>query len=277
MPVPMIDLAEVGKRFVTRCGVVEALADIDLRIGEGEFVCLVGPSGCGKTTLLNLVAGIERPDEGEVLIDGRAVRGPGPDRAVMFQEAALFPWLTVVENVEFGLSMQRVKKHERRRRARRWLEAVGLLRFADANVHELSGGMRQRAALARALATEPRILLMDEPFASLDEPARRAFHEQLEAIWQETRMTVLFVTHDIAEAVRLATRVVVLGHRPASVRFSIDVPLDRPRASDDDDVMHLGRAVRARLEHDVHGLAGAPPRAKASAWNPFSEHAERGY
>ena len=275
----MIDLAQVQKRFVTRRGVVEALGEIDLRVGEGEFVCLVGPSGCGKTTLLNLVAGLERADEGEVRVDGKPVHGPGPERAVMFQEAALFPWLTVIENVEFGLTMLRVRKAARRKRALRWLEAVGLARFADANVHELSGGMRQRAALARALVTEPRILLMDEPFASLDEPARRAFHEQLETIWVQARMTVLFVTHDIAEAVRLATRVVVLGHRPASVRFSIDVPLDRPRASDDDDVMHLGRAVRAGLERDagdvrdgrdVHTLGATPPRsedlAPAEAW-----------
>jgi NitT/TauT family transport system ATP-binding protein len=186
-------------------------------------VCLVGPSGCGKTTLLNLVAGLEKPDAGRVLVDDKRVSGPGPDRVVMFQDPALFPWLDVTENVAFGVKELRLSRAERRRRCARYLATVNMAGFAHAFVHELSGGMRQRVALARALALEPRILLMDEPFAALDPKSRDQLQAELVDIWRSTHKTILFVTHDMAEAVRLGSRVVVLKARPA--RVARDVPV----------------------------------------------------
>jgi NitT/TauT family transport system ATP-binding protein len=248
----MIELAGVSKTFTTRRGAVEALCNVDLRIHDGELVCLVGPSGCGKTTVLNLIAGLERPDAGAVLMDGLPVDGPGPDRGVLFQDAALFPWLTVLDNVAFGMAMLRVPRRLRRARAARWLEQVGLLAFAEAAIHELSGGMRQRVALARALALEPRVLLMDEPFGALDVHTRRGFHDHLEEIWMKTGKTIVFITHDVAEAVRLASRVIGLGRRPARVCFSLDVPLCRPRRASDALVVEIGRGVESRIETDMH-------------------------
>jgi NitT/TauT family transport system ATP-binding protein len=246
--VGMIELAGVTKAFTNAWGVVEALGNLDLRIGDGEFVCVVGPSGCGKTTLLNLVAGLERPDAGEVRVDGRRVEGPGPDRSVLFQDAALFPWLTVAENVAFGMLLRGVPRRERAARAARWLEAVGLGSFGDARVHELSGGMRQRVALARALALEPRTLLADEPFGALDVHARRAFHDQLERLWMKTGQIVVFITHDVHEAVRLASRVLVLGSRPSRVRFEHAVAVERPRLADDPALAEAARLVEAHIE-----------------------------
>jgi NitT/TauT family transport system ATP-binding protein len=219
-----IAIDRVSKRFAsTSRGGTTALADISLSIARAELVCLVGPSGCGKTTLLNLVAGLEKPDSGGVLVDGKAVRGPGPDRVVMFQDPALFPWLDVTENVAFGVKELRLPRAERRRRCARYLEMVNMAGFAHAFVHELSGGMRQRVALARALALEPRILLMDEPFAALDPKSRDQLQAELVDIWRSTHKTILFVTHDMAEAVRLGSRVVVLKARPA--RVARDVPV----------------------------------------------------
>ncbi len=244
----MIVLDGVAKIFTSTRGTVEALADMHLDIDEGEFVCLVGRSGCGKTTLLNLIAGLDRPDAGSVLVDGRPVRGPGPDRGVLFQESALFPWLSVRQNVEFGMAMQKVPRRERRRRALGWLRTVGVHPFADAFVHELSGGMRQRVSLARALALEPRILLMDEPFAALDVHSRAALHAELERLWMDTGKTIVFVTHDVGEAVRLGSRVIVLGRRPARVCCSVEVPLPRPRTDDDEAVRELSRTVVGSID-----------------------------
>jgi NitT/TauT family transport system ATP-binding protein len=246
----VIRLRRVRKTFITTRGTTAALENVDLEIGAGEFLCLVGPSGCGKTTLLNLVAGLDRPDGGEVLVDGATVRGPGPDRGVMFQEAALFPWLTVEGNVQFGLRELRLPARERHARTQRYLALVGMGRFAAAHVHELSGGMRQRVALARALALEPRILLMDEPFAALDARARDALQAQLVDIWAQTRKTILFVTHDIAEAVRLASRIVLMSARPARVRLSVEIEprLPRPRAADDAAVVELAARLKQGLD-----------------------------
>ena len=212
----MIEVRRVSKCFQSStCGVTAAVHDISIAIGDGEFVCLVGPSGCGKTTLLNLIAGLERADEGEVLVRGRRVRGPGPDRGVMFQDAALFPWLSVAENVAFGMKEVRLGRKEREARARKYLELVKMSGFQRAWVHELSGGMKQRVALARALALEPDILLMDEPFGALDAKSRDALQAELVDIWQKTGKTIVFVTHDMAEAVRIGSRVIVLRARPA--------------------------------------------------------------
>src|SRR5437899_3474499 len=197
-----IRLEHVSVNFTGRRGTVEALSGVDLAVRRGEFVCLVGPSGCGKSTLLNVIAGLASLDEGAAFHDGEPIKGAGPNRAVIFQEAALFPWLSAVQNVEFALKRIGNKK-ERRTRALEYLKMVHLSRFADAHPHELSGGMRQRVAIARALALEPDVLLMDEPFAALDAQTRDLLIEEVQHIWMETGKTIIFVTHNVMEAVAL--------------------------------------------------------------------------
>jgi NitT/TauT family transport system ATP-binding protein len=210
-------------------GVTEAIGDVTLEIGDGEFVALLGPSGCGKTTVLNVVAGFIEASGGTVAVGGTPVRGPGPDRGVVFQDFALFPWLTVESNVAFGLKMQGVPRAERRERAGKMLELVGLDGFGAKYPHELSGGMRQRAGVARVLVTDPSMMLMDEPFASIDAQTRRQLQQEVLRIWDASRPTVLFVTHDVDEAIFMADRVVVLSGRPSNVVADIRVPLERPR------------------------------------------------
>jgi NitT/TauT family transport system ATP-binding protein len=190
-----------------------ALQDIHLRVNPGEFLCIVGPSGCGKSTLLHLIAGLAAPTSGSVLMDGQRVQGPGTDRILIFQELGLFPWLTVRQNVEFPLRVRGVSRFERKSAAEEYLRLVHLAQFADSYIHQLSGGMRQRVALARALASEPDVLLMDEPFAALDAQTRDLLHDELERIWLRTGRTIVFVTHNVREAVRLADRV-ALVHLP---------------------------------------------------------------
>jgi NitT/TauT family transport system ATP-binding protein len=220
----------VSKSFRSKLGIVQALDGVDLDVGEGEFVCLLGASGCGKSTLLSLVAGLDVPDAGEVLCDGNAVRGPGRDRMVMFQDAALFPWRTVLGNLLFGLELKPgLNKESRREVARYYLELVGLSKFAGASIHELSGGMRQRVALARALAPNPSVLLMDEPFAALDAMTRERLYGDVQEIWRKRRKTILFVTHNVREACVLADRVVVMSPHPGRIRASFDVTIPRPR------------------------------------------------
>jgi NitT/TauT family transport system ATP-binding protein len=209
---------------------VTAVHDMSLQVSEGDFVSIVGPSGCGKTTLLNMVAGFIPATGGEILVDGRPVSGPGPDRGVVFQSFALFPWRTVLENVAFGPKMRGVGKEARERIAREYLDLVGLGEAAARYPNELSGGMQQRVGVVRALANEPDVLLMDEPFASVDAQTRMTLQEELTRIWQEKRPTVIFVTHDVGEAVFLANRVVVLSK--GRVLQEIDVDLPRPRAWD---------------------------------------------
>ena len=223
-------LRNVSKSFRHAGRGVQALDDVSLSVGEGEFVCLVGPSGCGKSTLLNLVAGLEFPDSGEVLADGRRVAFPGRDRMMMFQEHALFPWLDVLGNVLFGLKLKpNLDDAARRDTAAFYREMVGLSAFAHANIHELSGGMKQRVALARALAPNPKVLLMDEPFAALDAMTREHLYGDLQRIWQERKKTILFVTHNVREAVCLGDRVVVFSPHPGRIRdqFTIDLPRSR--------------------------------------------------
>ncbi|MGO1562407.1 MAG: ABC transporter ATP-binding protein [Actinomycetaceae bacterium] len=210
-------------------GVTEAIGDVTLEIADGEFVALLGPSGCGKTTVLNIVAGFIEASGGTVAVGGTPVHGPGPDRGVVFQDFALFPWLTVESNVAFGLKMQGVPKAERRERAGKMLELVGLDGFGAKYPHELSGGMRQRAGVARVLVTDPSMMLMDEPFASIDAQTRRQLQQEVLRIWDASRPTVLFVTHDVDEAIFMADRVVVLSGRPSTVAADIRVPLERPR------------------------------------------------
>jgi NitT/TauT family transport system ATP-binding protein len=240
----MIEISGVSKHFVTRRGSHHALDKVDLAIGAGEFVCLVGPSGCGKSTLLNLIAGLELPDSGVVTIERKRVDGPGPDRSVMFQDSALFPWLTVRKNVEFGLELARWPRAEWEARVETYLKKVHLWRFRDAYVHELSGGMRQRVALARALAPDPRVLLMDEPFAALDAQTRDVLHMELQDIWRSTGKTVVFVTHNVREAVRLGDRVIILATRPGRVKLDVKIDLARPREIEGDVAYYVGRIMK---------------------------------
>jgi len=241
----MITLESVGKRFTSRRGTHHALSDVSLTIDEGQFVCLLGPSGCGKSTLLNLIAGLDRADAGRVTLDGKTITGPGPERSVMFQESALFPWLTARKNVDFGLELAGVTdKHERAARTETFLKKVHLWRFRDAYVHELSGGMRQRVALARALAPDPRVLLMDEPFAALDAQTRDVLHVELTEIWRATKKTVVFVTHNVREAVRLGDRVVLMATRPGRVKLDETISLARPRVVESEVAYYVGRIMK---------------------------------
>ena len=209
---------------------VTAVREVSLEVGESEFVAIVGPSGCGKTTILNMIAGFIPASAGEILLDGRHVSGPGPDRGVVFQSFALFPWKTVLENVAFGPKMRGAGKAEREKTAREYLALAGLAHAAERYPNELSGGMQQRVGVARALANEPDVLLMDEPFASVDAQTRMTLQEELTRIWQARRPTVIFITHDVNEAVFLANRVIVLSK--GRLLAEIDVPLPRPRAWD---------------------------------------------
>jgi NitT/TauT family transport system ATP-binding protein len=255
-----LSVLEVSKTFPGSGGPVVALDHVTLDVEEGEFVCLVGPSGCGKTTLLNLVAGLERPDSGRVLFDGRPVEGPGSDRMVMFQESALFPWLNVMDNVLFGLRLRPgLDKSTRRGYAHYYLRMVGLDRFRRSAVHELSGGMKQRAALARALAPEPRVLLMDEPFASLDALTREQFYRDFQRIQQERRRTVILVTHNVREAACLGDRVILLSAHPGRIREEFPVTLPRPRDFNSVELAReAGRIMAALKGHLVPGGDDAP-------------------
>lgn len=220
----------VNKTFDSAQGKVEALKDVSLTVNEGEFVCLVGPSGCGKSTLLNLVAGLNKPDSGEILVEDTPVTGPGRDRMVMFQEHALFPWLDVLGNVLFGLKLKpNLTDPERKEVAKFYLHLVGLEKFEHAAIHELSGGMRQRVALARSLAPNPRILLMDETFGALDALTREQLYGEIQQIWEKRKKTILFVTHNIREAVCLGDRVILFSPHPGRIvkEFNIDLPRQR--------------------------------------------------
>ena len=230
IPPSKLVIEEVSKSFHTSAGKVQALDRISLQVGEGEFLCLVGASGCGKSTLLNIIAGLEQPDSGSVLADGKRVVGPGRDRMVMFQESALFPWLDVIGNVLFGLKLKpNLTSKDRTDVARYYLELVGLTRFEHANIHELSGGMKQRVALARALAPNPRVLLMDEPFAALDALTREQLYGDIQRIWKERRKTIVFVTHNVREAACLGDRVLLFSPHPGRVQEAFAVDLPRPR------------------------------------------------
>jgi ABC-type nitrate/sulfonate/bicarbonate transport system ATPase subunit len=219
----------LAKRYVLRKREVQALDDMTIDVAPGEFVALIGPSGCGKTTFLNIVAGFERPTSGEIAVDGRPVRGPGPDRGVVFQDYALFPWLTVLNNVRYGLRERGLPKDEATEIASRWIRQVGLDEFAEQYPHQLSGGMRQRVALIRVLVNEPKILLMDEPFAARDAMTRTALQGELVTLWERSGQTVIYVTHNVEEAIFLADRMVIMSRRPSRVSHVVEIDLPRPR------------------------------------------------
>jgi NitT/TauT family transport system ATP-binding protein len=250
-PSAKLAVKNVSKTFDTRGGRVQALDRVSLNVNEGEFVCLVGPSGCGKSTLLNIIAGLETPDEGTVQADGLPIRGPGRDRMVMFQEPALFPWLDVFSNVMFGLKLKPgLADAERKEVAQYYLKLVGLEKFQHANLHELSGGMKQRVTLARAMAPNPLVLLMDEPFAALDALTREQLYGDLQRIWQERRKTIVFVTHNVREAACLGDRVVLFSPHPGRIREDFRIPLPRPRDINSVDLAeHATEIMRALKGH----------------------------
>lgn len=257
----LLKIEGVSKTFTGRAGTVEALRPVDVDVEAGQFICLLGPSGCGKSTLLSIIAGLEIPTSGVVWAGGRKVRGPGTDRVLLFQEAALFPWLDVQRNVEFGLRQAGMSAKERSATAQRYIELVHLKGFERSYVHQLSGGMRQRAAIARALAIDPAILLMDEPFGALDALTRDRLHAELESIWAATRKTVLFVTHNVREAVALGNRVLVFSPRPGRILRDFHIDLPRPRSLEDHTLVDytaeimsvLQDAMAAQEQEDTNG------------------------
>jgi len=250
-----LDLEDVSLSVPNEAGTVEILRSVSLRVAAGEFVCLLGPSGSGKSTILNLIAGLSKPTVGRVRCADVDVAGPGPDRAIVFQDAALFPWLSLRDNVEFPLKLQGHAAAARAARSEELLRQVHLWRFAGRFPHELSGGMRQRGAIARALATDPAVLLMDEPFAALDAQTREILQGEVERIWSATRKTIIFVTHNVREAVRLADRVVLMGTRPGRVLHEERVDLPRPRAANDARVSALANGVARRIASEVEKVA----------------------
>ena len=250
-----LSIDKVSKWFETSRGRVQALDDISLQVAEGEFVCLVGPSGCGKSTLLNMIAGLEMPGQGSVVTAGQPVRGPSRERMMMFQESALFPWLDAFGNVMFSLKRKPgMNDKERGEVAEYYLKLVGLEKFMHANIHELSGGMKQRVALARSLAPNPRVLLMDEPFAALDAFTREQLYGDLQSIWAQRHVTIVFVTHNVREAVSLGDRVVLFSPHPGRIREEFKVNLPRPRDINSVEVAgYATRITRALKDHMEHG------------------------
>ncbi len=232
----------------------EALTDINLTIREGSFTSIIGPSGCGKSTLLSMIAGLDYPTSGEILLEGEPVTGPGSDRVVMFQEAALFPWLSVIDNVKFGMRIAGISKEEQERKAMYYLDMVHLGKYRDFAVHQLSGGMKQRVSLARALTLDSKILLMDEPFSALDKQTTNILRDEVESIWEKTRKTIILITHSVEEALCLSDEIAVLSSSPGRIKDIFQVNLPRPRHIDSpefvkyrQELLHL---VRQEVEKD---------------------------
>ena len=251
----ILEVKGLYKEFDGNHGKVTALKDIHFRTHKREFVCVIGPSGCGKSTLIRILAGLEEASAGEVLLDGKAIKGPGPDRGMVFQAYTLFPWLTVKKNVMFGMEVSG-RGGLAEADAMQWIDLVGLSKFANSYPHELSGGMKQRAAIARALANQPRILLMDEPFGALDAQTRSKMQSYLLEIWRNIDITILFITHDLDEAIYLADRILVLKAHPGEVQELIEVPVPQPRSADQF-ISPEFLATKQRLEELIH-----PPSAE---------------
>ncbi len=248
----VLEVRDLTRSFPTAAGKeVTALRNLAFAAHRREFTCIIGPSGCGKSTLIRLLAGLDEPTSGEVLLDGKPVSGPCPDRGMVFQGYTLFPWLTVKRNVMFGLQMAGMEKGQAEAEALQWLELVGLIKFKDAYPAQLSGGMKQRVAIARALAPNPRVLLMDEPFGALDAQTRSQMQHHLLEIWRNVDVTILFITHDLDEAIYLADRILVLKAHPGEVQELIEVPVPRPRHPAQTNSPEF-LAVRRRLEELIH-------------------------
>jgi len=256
----VMEVRDLHKRFRAAAGSeVEALRGVSFDVHRREFVCVIGPSGCGKSTLVRMLAGLDAPSEGHILVDGKEVDGPCPERGMVFQGYTLFHWLTVRRNVMFGLEAKGVGRDKAEADARFWIDMVGLTPFLDAYPHQLSGGMKQRVAIARALATQPRVLLMDEPFGALDAQTRSQMQSYLHQIWQNVNVTIVFITHDLDEAIHLADRIVVLAAHPGRIQEIIEVPLPHPRTSEQwADPRFL--ATRARLDELIHPRAASAER-----------------
>ncbi len=254
----ILEVRGLGKRYRSPQGETEALRNIDFSVRRREFVCVIGPSGCGKSTLIRILAGLDSHTDGEALLDGKPIAGPGQDRGMVFQGYSLFPWLTVKGNVMFGPQMNGRSRDEAERDALLWLDLVGLTKFADVYPHQLSGGMRQRVAIARALVNQPRILLMDEPFGALDAQTRARMQSHLIDIWKNIDITVLFITHDLDEAIYLADRILVLKAHPGEVQEVIEVPVPRPRTPGQFNSPEF-RATKARLEELIHPVPEHTP------------------
>ncbi len=247
----ILEIKDLKKSFPKKKGEMLAIADFDLNVEEGEFVCILGPSGCGKTTILRIIAGLENQTTGNILLNGKKISGPGSDRGMVFQEFALFPWRNVRSNVEFGLELKGVPAEERRARTQKYIDLVGLKGFEDYHPYQLSGGMKQRVGIARALANEPAILLMDEPFGALDAQTRNLMQKELLRIWSETKKTVIFVTHSVDEAVFLADRIVVMTARPSSIGEIYEIKWTRPRERASTDFANLRKQILSQLESMV--------------------------
>jgi ABC-type nitrate/sulfonate/bicarbonate transport system ATPase subunit len=250
---PKLELCNLSKNFKNQGKSLVVLQDVNLQLYESEFVCIVGSSGCGKTTLLKIIAGLALPSSGEIRVDNEVVPGPGSDRGMVFQSYTLYPWLTVEDNVGFGLSLQKISKRERKQRSRYFLEMVGLTQFAQARPKQLSGGMKQRVAIARALANEPEVLLLDEPFGALDAQTKEQMQQFLLKLWQQTQTTILMITHDIEEAVFLSQRVHVMSSHPGQLKSEIPVMLPQQRDLElklDSEFIEVKRKVMHALQHD---------------------------
>jgi NitT/TauT family transport system ATP-binding protein len=246
-----LEARHVRKEFGTGAGKVLAIDDVSFPVRDREFCVIVGPSGCGKSTLLYLAAGFEKPTSGEILLNGATIQGPGPDRGFVFQEFALYPWKTVLGNVSFGLEIQGMDGKEAKERAEQYIEAIGLAGFETAYPHTLSGGMKQRVGIARALAYDPEILLMDEPFGSLDAQTKKLMQRELLNVWAETKKTVLYVTHSVVEAAYLADKVVVLTARPSTVKGIVEIDLPRPRSYTDEGYLRAREKILGLLDEEV--------------------------
>lgn len=248
---------DVSKEFISKHKKTSTLENFNLEIKKGEFVCLLGPSGCGKSTLLNIIAGLEKATKGVVILNGNEIKEAGPDRTVMFQEAALFPWLKVIDNVEFGMKMAGIRKEIRKEKAIHYLKMVHLSKFQNSYVYELSGGMKQRVALARALSLDSEVLLMDEPFAALDSQTKMILQLELQRIWVETKKTIIFVTHNAEEAVYLANRVVVMAANPGRIKQEFIIELARPRQMESPDISYYTAKIMKALKEEVEKVAKA--------------------
>jgi len=243
-----LELVNISKDYETELRCINVLENVSLTIKKGEFICILGQSGCGKTTLLNIIAGFEKKSAGKILVKGKEINHIGSDRIMMFQEAALFPWMKVIDNVEFGLKMYGVKKQERKERALGYLSMVNLTGSENAYVHQLSGGMKQRVALARALAMDSEILLMDEPFSALDSSTKSKLRSELLKIWKSSRKTILFVTHDVEEALLLADRIIIMSSNPGKIRREIEVNIQREERKGDKSLINLAEKIKEEFE-----------------------------